>query len=132
MFTFLTAALVSAIAILGFGSSDPKFGLAGTFGLSAMFALAISLAAALGFYIAKRGFEHHSQRVIALAVVSGAVTQLLAYLPPVFGSAFWLILPLLVALTSGFATARLTELDTAILGWRSSSSNKSLERTREG
>ena len=130
--SYLGTLVVLGVVCFGLGRYDPKFGVGGSFVVMAViFAIFLPIAA-LGFYVAKRRFEHKPRSVALAGVASGIAASLLVFLCD------WLfseqlgtyLIPLIGVFLSGFASARLLETDVAGEDWRPSSSNKSLERTR--
>jgi hypothetical protein len=118
--SYLGTLVVLGIVCFGFGRFDPKFGVGGSFVVMAViFAIFLPIAA-LGFYLAKRGFEHRGRSVVLAGVVSGVTAALLVFLCD------WLfaeqigtyLIPLVVVLLAGFASARLSETDVVVEGWR--------------
>lgn len=111
--SYLGTLVVLGIVCFGFGRYDPKFGAGGSFVVMAVIFAIFLPVAALGFYLARRGFGHRG-RIVALAgVVSGCAAALLVFLCD------WLfseqigtyLIPLVCVLAAGFAAARLSEND---------------------
>jgi hypothetical protein len=98
---------VCAVATFCFGQVDPKFGAMGSLGLGALLSLPVIPSAALGFYIAKRGFRHDPRRVVVLALLVGVSYRLATY-------------PLVASAACAFIAARWSETDEATNAWRRS------------
>jgi len=123
--------VVLGIVCFGLGRYDPKFGADGSFVVMAVIFAIFLPAAALGFYLAKRGYEHRARNVALTGVVSGLTAALLVFLCDWLftGQIGTYLIPLAGVLAAGFVSARLLETDVAVEG-RPPSSDKSLERTR--
>ena len=130
--SYLGTLLVLGVVCFGFGRYDPKFGVEGSFLVMAVVFAIFLPVAALGFYVAKRGFEHRFRSVALAGFVTGVAAPLLVFLCDALSSsqlgAF--LIPLAVVLLAGFASARLLETDVAAEGERPTSSNKPPQRTR--
>ena len=108
---YLGTLIVLGIICFGLGRFDPKYGAEGSFLVMAVVFAIFLPVAALGFYLAKRGFGHTGRTVVLAGVVSGIVGSLLVFLCDwIFSRQLGAFLPPLVVLfAAGFASARLTE-----------------------
>ena len=116
--SYLGTLVVLGIVCFGLGRYDPKFGVGGSFVVMAVVFAMFLPVAALGFYLAKRGFEHRGMRVTLAGVVSGVTAALLVFLcdwlfSEQVGTYF---VPLVGVFLAGFASARLSETDVAVEG----------------
>ena len=130
--SYLGTLVVLAVVCFGLGRSDPRFGAEGSFLVMAVvFAIFLPIAA-LGFYLAKRGFEHRARGVALAGVVTGLAVPLLVFLCDALSSSQLgtFLIPVVVVLFAGFASARFLETDVATKGEHPTSSDKLLERTR--
>jgi len=124
--------VVLGIICFGLGRYDPKFGVSGSFVVMAVIFAIFLPVAALGFYLAKRGFDHRGRNVALAGLVTGIAATLLVFLcDRLFSSQFGTYaIPLVAVLFAGFAAARLLETNVAVEGWHPSSSNKPREHNR--
>jgi hypothetical protein len=116
--SYLGTLVVLGIICFGLGKYDPKFGVGGSFVVMAVvFAIFLPISA-LGFYVAKRGFEHRGRSVVLTGVVSGLAAALLVFLCD------WLfseqlgtyLIPLVGVFLAGLVSARLSETKVAVEG----------------
>jgi hypothetical protein len=115
--------VVLGIVCFGLDRYDPKFGDGGSFVVMAVVFAIFLPVAGLGFYFAKRGFEHRGRNVVLAGVVSGIAAALLVFLCDwMFSEQFGTyLIPLVGILLAGFASARLSETDVAVEGLRPTS-----------
>ena len=117
--------VVLGIICFGLGRYDPKFGAGGSFVVMAViFAIFLPIAA-LGFYLAKRGFEYRGRSVALAGVVSGITASLLVFLCDwIFsGQIGTYLLPLTGIFVAGISAARLLATNVAVEGRPPSSSS---------
>lgn len=114
--------VVLGTVCFGLGRYDPKFGADGSFLVMAVIFAIFLPVAALGFYLAKRGYEHRTRNVALAGVVSGIAAALLVFLCDwLFTSQIGtFLIPLVGVLAAGFASARFLETDVAVEGRRPS------------
>jgi hypothetical protein len=103
--------VVLGVVCFGLGRFDPKFGTGGSFVVMAVVFAIFLPVAALGFYLAKRGFEHQGRKVALAGVFSGICAALLVFLCDwLFSAQFGTYLvPLVAVFLAGLASARLSE-----------------------
>ena len=116
--SYLGTLVVVGVVCFGLGKYDPKFGVDGSFVVMAVIFAIFLPAAALGFYLAKRGFGHRGRNVVLAGVASGIVAALLVFLCDWLFSAQLgtYLIPLGFVFVAGSVTARLSETDVAVDG----------------
>ncbi len=114
--SYLGTLVVLGIVCFGLGRFDPKFGAGGSFVVMAVIFAVFLPVAGLGFYLAKRRFEHRARGVALAGLVSGIAASLLVFLCDWIFSAQLgtYLLPLVSIFLAGFASARMSETDVAI------------------
>ncbi len=107
--SYLGTLIVLGVVCFGLGRFNPRFGADGSFVVMAVIFAIFLPAAALGFYLGKRGFKHRSRWVVLAGVFSGITAALLVFVCDWFFSAQLgtYLLPLVAILVAGFASARL-------------------------
>jgi hypothetical protein len=116
--SYLGTLVVLGIVCFGFGRYDPKFGSGGSFVVMAVVFAIFLPVAALGFYLAKRGFTHRGRNVALAGIVSGLAAALLVFLCDwMFSQQLGtFLIPLVGMSLAAFASARLSETDVAVEG----------------
>ena len=111
--SYLGTLIVLGIICFGLGRFNPKYGAEGSFLVMAVSFAILLPVAALGFYLAKRSFEHRARAVAVAGLVSGVAASLLVFLCDwIFsGQIGTYLLPLFGVFIAGFVTARSTESD---------------------
>lgn len=109
--SYLGTLVVLSIICFGLGRYNPKFGIDGSFVVMAVIFAIFLPVAALGFYIAKRNFEHRPRIVATFGLVSGVIASLLVFLCDwIFsGQLGTYLLPLIGIFLAGLGSARLAE-----------------------
>ena len=120
---FATASYVGNLIVLGvicfgFGKFNAKFGMSGSFVVMAAIFMVFVPFAALGFHLAKRGFVHAMRGVALVGLGSGIAVPLLVLLLDWAFSQHLVtyLLPIAMIFFAGYATARFTESDVAVVG----------------
>ena len=78
--SYLGTLIVLGIICFGLGRFNPKYGAEGSFLVMAVSFAILLPVAALGFYLAKRSFEHRARAVAVAGLVSGVAAALLVLL----------------------------------------------------